>query len=52
MLELRRDDLKDGQQHVDFHGEVLGHGHGGLELLTAGLCYNPPAKGGRFAWHT
>ena len=52
MLELWRDDLEDGQQHVDLHGEVLGHGHSGLELLAAGLCYNLPTKGWRFAWYT
>ena len=52
MLELWRDDLEDGQEHVDLHGEVLGHGYGGLELLAAGLCYNFPSQCRRLAWYT
>ena len=52
MLELRRNDLEDSQQHVNLHREVLRHGHSGLELLAAGLGHNFPSQGGRLAWQT
>ena len=42
MLELRRDHLQHRQQHVHLHGELLGHGHRGLEVFAACLGNNPP----------